>query len=434
MNNRTVLISGAGIAGQTLAYWLAQHGLRPTVVEHATAQRSSGSPVDVQGRAVDVAERMGVMPCIREARTDVTSMSFVNAKGRRVGRINMRALQQGGGNREVELPRGDLASILHEASREDAEFLFDDSIVAMSQDERGVDVTFDRADPRRFDLVIGADGLHSAVRRLVFGPESDFVEHVGMYIATTQLDGPAERPWDVVMHNTPGRAVTIHPGRGSALAAFMFRSQAVPDFDYRDTEQHKRLLAAAFADSAWRVPELLNRVYAAGDLYFDSVSRVRLPHWWHGRVALLGDAASCVSLLGGGTSLAMGGRSPSPTNWRPAPATTSRHSAGTRPGTVPWWTRGCATSGWASRCSSRRPGLESWPATWPPGCGRWQPPPEGCGSGCHDGHAHGPRSRPGVNLWISPADRLAIHRPALAAPHSQDAQAIRAAATHPGAP
>ncbi len=307
MNNRTVLISGAGIAGQTLAYWLAQHGFRPTVVEHATAQRSSGSPVDVQGRAVDVAERMGVMPRIREVGTDVTSMSFVNAKGRRVGRINMRALQQGGGSREVELPRGDLASILHEASREDAEFLFDDSIVAMSQDERGVDVTFDRADPRRFDLVIGADGLHSAVRRLVFGPESDFVEHVGMYIATTQLDGPAERPWDVVMHNTPGRAVTIHPGRGSALAAFMFRSQAVPDFDYRDTEQHKRLLAAAFADSAWRVPELLNRVYAAGDLYFDSVSRVRLPHWWHGRVALLGDAASCVSLLGGGTSLAMVG-------------------------------------------------------------------------------------------------------------------------------
>ncbi len=307
MNNRTVLISGAGIAGQTLAYWLAQHGFRPTVVEHATAQRSSGSPVDVQGRAVDVAERMGVMPRIREVGTDVTSMSFVNAKGRRVGRINMRALQQGGGSREVELPRGDLASILHEASREDAEFLFDDSIVAMSQDEHGVDVTFDRADPRRFDLVIGADGLHSAVRRLVFGPESDFVEHVGMYIATTQLDGPAERPWDVVMHNTPGRAVTIHPGRGSALAAFMFRSQAVPDFDYRDTEQHKRLLAAAFADSAWRVPELLNRVYAAGDLYFDSVSRVRLPHWWHGRVALLGDAASCVSLLGGGTSLAMVG-------------------------------------------------------------------------------------------------------------------------------
>jgi 2-polyprenyl-6-methoxyphenol hydroxylase-like FAD-dependent oxidoreductase len=307
MSNRTVLISGAGIAGSTLAYWLARHGFRPTVVERATGQRSSGSPVDVQGRAVDVAERMGVMPRLREAATDVTDLSFVNAKGRRVGRIKMRALQGAAGSREVELPRGDLASVLYEASRDDAEFLFDDSIVSLSQDEHGVDVTFDRADPRRFDLVIGADGLHSAVRRLVFGPESDFVEHVGMYIATTQLDGPVERAWEVVMHNAPGRAVTIHPGRGHALAAFMFRSPAVPDFDYRDTAQHKRLLAAAFADSTWRVPELLNRVHTAEDLYFDSVSRVRLPHCSHGRVALLGDAASCVSLLGGGSSLAMVG-------------------------------------------------------------------------------------------------------------------------------
>jgi 2-polyprenyl-6-methoxyphenol hydroxylase-like FAD-dependent oxidoreductase len=307
MSNRTVLISGAGIAGSTLAYWLAQHGFRPTVVERAAAQRSSGSPVDVQGRAVDVAERMGVMPRIREAGTDVTSMSFVNAKGRRVGRINMRALQGGTGGREIELPRGDLASILYQASRDHAEFLFDDSIVALRHDEQGVNVTFERADPRRFDLVIGADGLHSAVRRLVFGPESDFIEHVGMYIATTQLDGPVERPWDVVMYNTPGRSVTIHPGRGRALAAFMFRSPAVPDFDYRDTEQHKRLLAAAFAGSSWRVPELLDRVQAADDLYFDSVSRVVLPRWWTGRVALLGDAASCVSLLGGGSSLAMVG-------------------------------------------------------------------------------------------------------------------------------
>jgi len=307
MANRTVSISGAGIAGQTLAYWLARHGFRPTVVERATAQRSSGSPVDVQGPAVDVAERMGVMARIREAGTGVTELSFVNARGRRVGRVSMRALQQAAGGREAELPRGDLASILYEASRAHAEFLFDESIVALSQDEHGVDVTFDRADPRRFDLVIGADGLHSAVRRLVFGPESDFVEHVGMYIATTQLDGPAECAWDVVMHNTPGRAVTIHPGRGRALAAFMFRSPAMPGFDYRDTAQHKRLLAAAFADSSWRVPELLSRVHAADDLYFDSVSRVLLPHWWHGRVALLGDAASCVSLLGGGTSLAMVG-------------------------------------------------------------------------------------------------------------------------------
>jgi 2-polyprenyl-6-methoxyphenol hydroxylase-like FAD-dependent oxidoreductase len=173
-----------------------------------------------------------------------------------------------------------------------------------------VDVTFDHAHPRRFDLVIGADGLHSAVRRLAFGPEADFAHHMGLYVATMRLDGLdglIDGGREVVMYNTPGRAVAIHPSRGDALAFFAFRSPAVPDFDYRDTAQHKRLLATAFQDGAWRVPELLQRMHAADDLYFDSVSQVRLRPWWHGRVALLGDAASCVSLFGDGSSLAMAG-------------------------------------------------------------------------------------------------------------------------------
>jgi 2-polyprenyl-6-methoxyphenol hydroxylase-like FAD-dependent oxidoreductase len=307
MDNRTVLISGAGIAGPTLAYWLARHGYRPTVVERAAALRSSGSPVDVRGSAVEVAERMGIMPRLREAGTEVTDLCFVDAKGRRLGRLNLRALAQASGSREVELPRGDLASILYQASRDAAEFLFHDSIVALAQDDEGVSVTFDHAPPRRFDLVIGADGLHSAVRRLAFGPDADFVEHMGMYVATMPLEGPVENRRDVVVYNTPGRAIAIHPSRGRALAAFIFRSPAAPDFDHRDTAQHERLLRFAYAGGAWRTRELLDRVRAAADLYFDSVSRVRLASWSRGRVALLGDAASSVSLFGDGSSLAMAG-------------------------------------------------------------------------------------------------------------------------------
>jgi 2-polyprenyl-6-methoxyphenol hydroxylase-like FAD-dependent oxidoreductase len=310
MGVQTVLISGAGIAGPTLAYWLARHGLRPTVVEHVAALRSSGSPVDVRGRAVEVAEQMGVMARIRQAGTGVTAMRFVNATGRRVGRVNLRALQLAAGSREVELPRGDLASILYQASRDHAEFLFDDSIVALEQDEHGVNITFGRAQPRRFDLVIGADGLHSAVRRLAFGSESNFVRHMGLYVATMRLDGLdglLEHEREVVMYNSPGRAVAIHPSRGDALAFFALRSPVVPGFDYRDTGQHKRLLTAAFADAGWRVPELLKHMDAADDLYFDSVSQVRVRPWWRGRVAVAGDAASCVSLFGDGSSLAMAG-------------------------------------------------------------------------------------------------------------------------------
>ena len=310
MGVQTVLISGAGIAGPTLAYWLARHGLRPTVVEHVAALRSSGSPVDVRGRAVEVAEQMGVMARIRQAGTGVTAMRFVNATGRRVGRVNLRALQLAAGSREVELPRGDLASILYQASRDHTEFLFDDSIVALEQDEHGVNITFGRAQPRRFDLVIGADGLHSAVRRLAFGSESNFVRHMGLYVATMRLDGLdglLEHEREVVMYNSPGRAVAIHPSRGDALAFFALRSPVVPGFDYRDTGQHKRLLTAAFADAGWRVSELLKHMDAADDLYFDSVSQVRVRPWWRGRVAVAGDAASCVSLFGDGSSLAMAG-------------------------------------------------------------------------------------------------------------------------------
>jgi 2-polyprenyl-6-methoxyphenol hydroxylase-like FAD-dependent oxidoreductase len=299
-----VLISGAGIAGPTLAYFLGRAGFHVTVVERAQGLRSSGSPVDVRGAAVEVAERMGVMAELREAATTAKTLTFVDAEGRRAARLSMRGPLLGS---EVELPRGDLAAILHGAGRDDAEFLFDDTVVALTQDAGGVDVTFDRAAPRRFDLVIGADGLHSAVRRLAFGPESQFAEHMGVFVATLPLDAPADDPTDIVMFNTPGRAVTIHPCRGKALVAFMFRAPMPPGFDHRDVEMHQRMLVEAFDGQGWRVPELLAGVRGSDDLYFDSVSRVRLPRWSIGRIALLGDAASCVSLFGDGSSSAMTG-------------------------------------------------------------------------------------------------------------------------------
>jgi 2-polyprenyl-6-methoxyphenol hydroxylase-like FAD-dependent oxidoreductase len=298
---RTALISGAGIAGTTAAYWLAKTGFAVTVVEQARNMRSSGSPVDVRGPAVEVAERMGVMARIRDAETRVRDMVFVNSRGRVVSRVNMRTTWAEPA--DVELPRGDLAAILRDAVPDDVEVQYGNSVQALAQDADGVSAEFASGPTRRFDVVLGADGAHSSVRAMAFGPEVDYLKHLGVYVATLPLDG--ETGADLVMYNTPGRAVAIHPAKDHPIAAFMFRAPQIPQFDHRDLEQHKRLLCDAYAGAGWRVPELLDRVRAADDLYFDSVSRIQVPGWSRGRIGLVGDAASCVSLFGDGSSLAM---------------------------------------------------------------------------------------------------------------------------------
>jgi 2-polyprenyl-6-methoxyphenol hydroxylase-like FAD-dependent oxidoreductase len=292
----------AGIAGATAAYWLAKAGFDVTVVEQARGVRSSGSPVDVRGPAADVAERMGVTAQIRESSTQVRDMVFVNARGRVMSRVDMRAWGEPG---DVELPRGDLAAILRAAVSDEVEFEFGNTVTALDQDADGVTAEFTSGPARRFDVVVGADGAHSGVRALAFGPEAEFVKHLGVYVATVPLDGETGR--DLVMYNAPGRAVAIHPARGRPIAAFMFRAPGIPHFDHRDLDQHKRLLNSVYAGAGWRVPDLLDRVNVADDLYFDSVSRVRVPTWSRGRIGLVGDAASCVSLFGDGSSLAMTG-------------------------------------------------------------------------------------------------------------------------------
>jgi 2-polyprenyl-6-methoxyphenol hydroxylase-like FAD-dependent oxidoreductase len=305
--SKSVLISGAGVAGATLAYWLSRSGFEVTVVERSAGQRSSGNPVDVKGPAVAVAQEMGIMARLQAASSAVSQMTFVNSAGRPAARIALKTFQGGAGDLEVEVPRATLAAILLDAVRADAGFLWGDTITGLEDRGDGVDVSFAAAPPRRFSLVIGADGLHSAVRRLTFGPDEEFTRHMGMYVATLPVDKPFGTDREVVIYNTPGRAVSVHPTQGHATAAFIFRRGAVPGLRYQDTAQHKRLVVEAFAGAGWRVPELLDRVRESDDLYFDSVSQVRLPHWSRGRVAVVGDAASSLSLFGDGSTLAMTG-------------------------------------------------------------------------------------------------------------------------------
>ncbi|GGF21530.1 oxidoreductase [Youhaiella tibetensis] len=304
---KTVLISGAGVAGPTLAWYLSRAGVACTLVERAGSLRSSGSPVDVRGPAVSVAEEMGIMPALRAAASAVEEIGFFDDRAHEKGRVNLGALQHASGSREVEVPRGDLARCLAGAVKADAEFVFGDSIAALAQDGDGADVRFERGGERRFDLVIGADGLHSRVRRLAFGPETEFVKPLGLFIATLPLpDWPAIAR-RVEMYNAPGRSAAIHPSTGRALGAFIFRAQPGPEFDLRNEADQRRLIEETYAGSGWHVPAMLRALAQTDEMYFDAVCRVDLPKWSSGRVALLGDAASCVSLFGEGSSLAMAG-------------------------------------------------------------------------------------------------------------------------------
>ncbi|HEX7210748.1 MAG TPA: FAD-dependent monooxygenase [Propionibacteriaceae bacterium] len=297
----SVLISGAGIAGATLAALLGRAGHQVTVVERDQGVRSSGNPVDVREGAYDVAEQLGVITRLHDAGTKVRELIFVDAAGHRVASIRTRQSE----DREVEVPRADLSAILIEAGRQEAEFRFDEMITALHADENGVDVIFERAAAGRFDLVVGADGIHSAVRSLVFGPQIDFAEHLGMYVATARLGIPMERDDTVIMHNEPGTAVALHPGTGLSGAAFMFRSRA--RIDHRNPDAGREMLSRVYRDVGWRAQELLAAYRAAEDTYFDSVTRIRMSSWSRGRVTLIGDAASCVSLFGDGSSSAMEG-------------------------------------------------------------------------------------------------------------------------------
>lgn len=301
MKNERILISGASIAGQTLAYWLVRHGFRPTVVERAPGLRTGGQGVDVRDQSIEVAERMGIMARVRAAAADVTGLQFVNAAGDSIARIDVAGIKDKLESAEVEIMRGDLVQILHEINSGTVEYVFDDSIVGLDQDADGITVTFEHGPARRFDLVIGADGLHSNVRRLAFGPEHEFVHHMDHYFAFGNADAALGPDRWVTMFNTPGRMAGIYRSgtNPQAKAYFIFRSPRL-DLDHRDPETARRKLVETFADEKrWHVPALLDDILTDPDIYFDSLAQVHMNSWSTGRVALVGDAAYCASPASG---------------------------------------------------------------------------------------------------------------------------------------
>lgn len=308
MHDKTVLISGASIAGPALAYWLRHRGYTPTIVERAPAPRPGGQTVDLRGAGRTVVERMGLLPAARDVSVDERGFAHVDRRGRRVAEVPADAFGGEGMVAEIEVLRGDLAALFHDATREDTEYLLGDSVAALDEDAGGVTVRFTSGTERRFGLVVGADGLHSGIRALAFGPEEFHVRPLNLAMAFFTVPDRYDLDNWFSMLAVPGGVVGMRPDRvpGRAKALLAMHTD-VPVHRLCRSEQ-QAMLRGALADAGWVAPQVLADMAASPDFYIESIGQVRMGSWSRGRVVLIGDAAAAPSPLTGlGTSLALVG-------------------------------------------------------------------------------------------------------------------------------
>ncbi|GAA3440465.1 FAD-dependent monooxygenase [Kutzneria kofuensis] len=304
-------MAGASIAGPALAHWLRRRGAEVTVVERAPELRPGGQAVDARGVAKEVIRRMGLDAAVRAARTETAGAYTVDVDGNVLE--TYRADDDGGDGyiSEIEILRGDLSQVLYEDTRDGVEYLFGDRITELTQDADGVDVAFAGGDRRRFDLVVGADGLHSALRAMVFGPRERFVRHLGLVLAFYSVPNEfgLDRWLIEYQHQESGRSALLRPIQDAARAMAMFSFPAADfDVDHRDVAAQKRLLRERTAGLGWLTPRILAHLDDTPDFYLDQVAQVVMDRWSSGRVGLLGDAAfSSSPMSGGGTGLALVG-------------------------------------------------------------------------------------------------------------------------------
>lgn len=294
-----VLISGASVAGPALAYWLHRHGMRATIVERADAVRPGGLAVDFRGTAMRVLDHMGILDELRAHATHSGDALVVDADGNKIATMPGEIFAG-----DLEVLKTDLTRILYDLTKNDTEYVFSDSITALTQDADSVRVEFERGAPRTFDLVIGADGLHSRVRALAFGPKDQFTHHMGYAFATFSTANYLNLDYTGMSHIAGDRSLNVFASKHNAEARvmFMFPARDVP----KSREAQQEAVRAAYEHVGWEARTLLAAMPAATDFYFDELSQITMPTWSSGRVAIVGDAGYCASPMSGrGTSQAL---------------------------------------------------------------------------------------------------------------------------------
>lgn len=305
--NKSILISGAGIAGTTLAYWLKKFGFNPTIVEHAAKLREGGYAIDFWGAGFNVAERMGIVSELSKADLGITELSIVNENSERKAGLNYPKIKKLMKGRAFTLLRGDLAKIIDNHLGKDIEIIFGDTIDKIEQNADEVTVTFLSGRTGKFDLVIGADGLHSNVRNLVFGSETQFEKFYGYYTSSFTIEDNIYTGKAFEMYNIPGKQAAVYSTKENKTTTFfIFTSSQKLSYSNQDIEAQKQILQNEFQNAGWKCAELLSKIDTTPDFYFDVVSQIQMNCWSKNRVTLAGDTCDCPSLLSGqGSTLAM---------------------------------------------------------------------------------------------------------------------------------
>lgn len=299
-----ILISGAGIAGLTAAYWLKRYGFTPTIVERAPSLPIGGYKIDVRGTALQVLRRMGIEDAVIKASTDMQGALLVDKEGNIINKMTGDAFGHRVGE-DLEIIRGALCQILMDTIP-DVEFIFDDCIQAITQVADGVNIQFQNNKPRKFDWVIGADGIHSNVRQLVFGDESRFSRELGLYLCVFTVPNYLNLDRIEMQYSELGRVAALWSARGEENMKACFGFTSPHPIDLHDVAAKQQALKTIYKGINWEIPKLLQMMPDATDFYFDTAAQIVMNRWSEGRVVLLGDAAFCASPMSGqGTSLAL---------------------------------------------------------------------------------------------------------------------------------
>lgn len=305
LKEKSVLISGASIAGLSTAFWMNKLGYKVTVIEIAGKPRTSGAAIDIKGLASDISKRMGVFEQLKANRLNVEKIEFKNADDISEGSIVLNEDPESSDD-DIEIERDQFMNILFDGLKNEVEFVFNNNIIALNETKDDIQVSFKNGMQRAFDLVLGCDGIHSGVRKIWFGDETEYAHFLGAYFSITIADTLLIKQKTMQMYNVPDKAITLNTYNNKTDIIFCFFSEKEIIYDYRDEAQQRQIILEQFEGQSWRTTELLEIVHNSDFFYFDKFCQIKMPSWTKSRVALVGDAGYCASPAAGmGASLSM---------------------------------------------------------------------------------------------------------------------------------